>query len=110
MVSTAADNSATIFALTSEGLLTRESPRHCLVVGVHPLKTHRVSFCDLFYLLTVFFFLVWFCLPDVGERSGALKVNPGIRLIAGGLASVRVGGHTVETNLVAPGQEVKAKK
>lgn len=54
--------------------------------------------------------MVWFGLPDVGKRSGALKVNLGFWLVAGGLASVRVGGHAVETDLVAPGQEVKAQR
>lgn len=29
------------------------------------------------------FNLVWFCLPNVGERSGALKVNLGFWLVAG---------------------------
>lgn len=52
---------------------------------------------------------VGFGLPDVGERSGALKVNLDFRLVAGGLASVRVGGHAVETDLVAPEGEAKAE-
>jgi len=50
-------------------------------------------------------------LPDVGERSCALEVGPGLRLLTGGLARVRVGRHAVEANLVAPGtrtQEVRA--
>lgn len=58
----------------------------------------------------LFYDLVWFGLPDVGKRSGALKVNLGFWLVAGGLASVGVGGHAVETDLVAPGQEVKAQR
>lgn len=56
-------------------------------------------------LMTVWSVLVWSSLPDISERSGALKVDSGFWLIAGGLASVRVGGHTIETDLVAPGQE-----
>lgn len=47
--------------------------------------------------------------PDVGQRSGALKVDPGFWLVAGGLASVGVGRHAVETDLVAPGDEEKAE-
>lgn len=61
-------------------------------------------------LLTVCFDVVRFGLPDVGKRSGALKVNPGFWFVTGGLASVRVGGHAVEADLVAPGQEAKAKR
>lgn len=49
------------------------------------------------------------CLPDVGKRPGALKVDLCFWLVTGGLASVRVGGHAVETDLVAPGEEVKVQ-
>lgn len=45
--------------------------------------------------------------PDVGQRACALEVGLGLWFIAGRLASVGVGGHTVEANLVAPGQEVE---
>ena len=43
------------------------------------------------------------CLPDISKRPSALKVNLGLWFVAGGLPSVRVGGHAVETDLVAPG-------
>lgn len=46
-------------------------------------------------------------LPDIGERSGALKVNLGLWLVAGRLAGVRVGRHAVEADLVAPGHKVE---
>lgn len=46
-------------------------------------------------------------LPHVGQRACALKVGLGIWFIAGRLASVGVGGHTVKANLVAPGQVSK---
>lgn len=48
-------------------------------------------------------------LPDVGKRPGALIVDLCFWLVTGGLASVRVGGHAVETDLVAPGEEVKVQ-
>lgn len=43
--------------------------------------------------------------PDVRQGPGAFEVDPGLGLVAGGLACVRVGGHAVETDLVAPGSE-----
>lgn len=58
----------------------------------------------------IVFELVGFCLPDVGKRSRALEVNLGFWLVAGGLASVRIGGHAVETDLVAPEQEAKEER
>lgn len=48
-------------------------------------------------------------LPHVGQRACALEVGLGIWFITGRLASVGVGGHTVEANLVAPGQEVEGR-
>lgn len=49
------------------------------------------------------------CSPNISQRPSALKVDPGLWLIAGRLPSVGVRGNAVETDLVAPMCEAKGK-
>lgn len=97
-----------VLTLPSRPLLTSKSPDHCLMKSFSSIVW--INVISESPLMTIWFDLVWFCVPDIGERSGALKVDLCFWLVAGGLASVRVGRHAVETDLVAPGKKVWAKR